>query len=74
MRLARQRAFCPFSQIDIARTAYSEAHVGRVYAFLIIEYKEGGRNLIVSRRKVLEEEAAGACRRAPAARLCPAPS
>jgi small subunit ribosomal protein S1 len=56
VRLARQRAFCPFSQIDTARTADPEAHVGRVYAFRIVEYKEGGRNLIVSRRKVLEEE------------------
>jgi small subunit ribosomal protein S1 len=56
VRLARQRAFCPFSQIDTARTADPESHVGRVYAFRIVEYKEGGRNLIVSRRKVLEEE------------------
>jgi len=56
VRLARQRAFCPFSQIDVARTADPESHVGRVYAFRIIEYKEGGRNLIISRRKVLEEE------------------
>jgi small subunit ribosomal protein S1 len=56
VRLARQRAFCPFSQIDTARTADPEAHVGRVYAFRIVEYKEGGRNLIISRRKVLEEE------------------
>jgi small subunit ribosomal protein S1 len=56
VRLARQRAFCPFSQIDIARTADPESHVGRVYAFRIIEYKEGGRNLIISRRRVLEEE------------------
>ena len=30
--------------------------IGRVYAFRIIEYKEGGRNLIVSRRALLEEE------------------
>jgi small subunit ribosomal protein S1 len=56
VRLARQRAFCPFSQIDIARTANPELHVGRVYAFRIVEYKENGRNLIVSRRRVLEEE------------------
>jgi len=56
VRLARQRAFCPFSQIDTARTADPEAHVNRVYAFRIIEYKDGGRNLIVSRRRVLEEE------------------
>jgi len=52
--IARQRAFCPFSQIDILRTDPS-AHEGKVYAFRIIEYKEGGRNLIVSRRALLEE-------------------
>ena len=55
VRIARQRAFCPFSQIDIGRTEPS-AHIGKVYAFRIIEYKEGGKNLIVSRRALLEEE------------------
>jgi small subunit ribosomal protein S1 len=55
VRIARQRAFCPFSQIDTARTDPS-AHEGRVYAFRIVEYKEGGRNLVVSRRALLEEE------------------
>ena len=55
VRIARQRAFCPFSQIDIVRTDPS-AHEGQVYAFRIIEYKEGGRNLVVSRRALLEEE------------------
>ena len=55
VRIARQRAFCPLSQIDIMRTDPS-AHEGQVYAFRIIEYKEGGRNLVVSRRALLEEE------------------
>ncbi len=55
VRIARQRAFCPFSQIDIVRTEPS-AHVGKVYAFRITEYKEGGKNLIVSRRALLEDE------------------
>jgi small subunit ribosomal protein S1 len=55
VRIGRQRAFCPFSQIDTIRTEPS-AHLGRVYAFRIIEYKEGGKNLIVSRRALLEEE------------------
>jgi small subunit ribosomal protein S1 len=55
VRIARQRAFCPFSQIDIVRTE-TAAHEGRVYAFRIIEYKEGGKNLVVSRRALLEEE------------------
>src|SRR5512132_3596310 len=55
VRIARQRAFCPFSQIDVARTEPA-AHIGKVYAFRIVEYKEGGRNLIVSRRALLEEQ------------------
>jgi small subunit ribosomal protein S1 len=56
VRIGRQRAFCPFSQIDIVRTTDPAQHVGRVFQFRIIEYKEGGRNLIVSRRALLEEE------------------
>jgi small subunit ribosomal protein S1 len=56
VRIGGQRAFCPFSQIDTVRTTDPAQHVGRVYAFRIIEYKQGGRNLIVSRRAVLEEE------------------
>ena len=56
VRIARERAFCPLSQIDIARTADPAVHEGQVYAFRIIEYKDGGKDLVVSRRKHLEEE------------------
>ena len=56
VRIARQRAFCPFSQIDVVRNTTPADHEGRVYAFRIIEYREGGKNLIVSRRALLEEE------------------
>jgi len=56
VRIARQRAFCPFSQIDTLRSTQPSDHEGRVYQFRIIEYKEGGRNLVVSRRALLEEE------------------
>src|SRR6185503_13224162 len=56
VRIARERAFCPLSQIDIARTADPAAHEGKTYAFRIIEYKDGGQTLVVSRRKQLEEE------------------
>jgi small subunit ribosomal protein S1 len=55
VRIARQRAFCPISQIDTVRTD-APAHEGRVYQFRIIEYKDGGRNLVVSRRALLEEQ------------------
>jgi small subunit ribosomal protein S1 len=54
VRIGRQRGFCPMSQIDSPRAAPS-AHEGRVYEFRIIEYKDGGRNLVVSRRALLEE-------------------
>ena len=54
VRIAGQRGFCPFSQIDTMRSDPS-AHEGRVYEFRIIEFKEGGRNLVVSRRALLEE-------------------
>ena len=56
VRIARQRAFCPFSQIDLVRNTTPADHEGHVYAFRIIEYREGGRNLIVSRRALLEAE------------------
>jgi small subunit ribosomal protein S1 len=54
--IARQRAFCPMSQIDLVRTADPAVHEGRVYTFRILEYHAGGRKFVVSRRAVLEEE------------------
>jgi len=56
VRIARQRGFCPISQIDTNRNTDPSVHEGRVYEFRIIEYKEGGKNLVVSRRVLLEEE------------------
>src|SRR5918994_1342344 len=56
VRIGRQRGFCPLSQIDIIRTTDPAVHDGQVYRFRIVEYKEGGRNLVVSRRALLEEE------------------
>jgi len=54
VRIARQRAFCPMSQIDTLRSEPA-AHIGRVYEFRIVEYGEGGRKFVVSRRALLEE-------------------
>ena len=56
VRLARERAFCPISQIDIVRTADPAVHEGQLYTFRIIEYKDGGKDIVVSRRKYLEEQ------------------
>ena len=56
VRIGGQRGFCPMSQIDTVRTAAPELRQGQVYAFRIIEFKEGGKDLVVSRRALLEEE------------------
>jgi len=50
------RAFCPLGQIDLAFCERPEEHVGARYPFRIMEIKEKGKNIIVSRRVLLEEE------------------
>ena len=54
--IAQQRAFCPGSQIDTVREIDPAVHVGRVYTFRVIEYRDDGRKFVVSRRALLEEE------------------
>jgi small subunit ribosomal protein S1 len=56
VRIGGLRAFCPFSQIDTLRNTDPAGHVGQVYEFRIIEFKDGGKNLVVSRRALLEEQ------------------
>ena len=56
VRIARERAFCPLSQIDTSRTTDVGSHEGKLYTFRVIEYKNGGRDIVLSRRKHLEEE------------------
>jgi small subunit ribosomal protein S1 len=54
------RAFCPFSQMDLRRVESEQDYVGRVLDFRVTRYAEGGRNIVVSRRTLLEEQAAKA--------------
>src|SRR5262245_17874629 len=56
VRIGGQRAFCPISQIDSGFTADPSVHVGKAYTFRIIESKEDGKDLVVSRRALLQEE------------------
>ncbi|HYS04414.1 MAG TPA: S1 RNA-binding domain-containing protein [Candidatus Dormibacteraeota bacterium] len=58
VRVGGQRAFCPISQIDTRFTADPSVHVGQGYTFRIIECKEDGKELVVSRRAFLQEEEA----------------
>src|SRR5499433_3934075 len=56
--VAGLRAFCPFSQMDVRRAESPEDYVGRVLEFRINRYGENGRNIVLSRRQLLEERAA----------------
>src|SRR3989454_1135627 len=60
--VAGLRAFCPLSQMDIRRVdaAAAEEYVGRVLEFRITTFSDNGRNLVLSRRRLLEERAAEA--------------
>jgi small subunit ribosomal protein S1 len=54
------RGFCPFSQIDLRRSDAPDEYVGRVLEFRVTTYADNGRNLVLSRRRLLEERAAEA--------------
>lgn len=48
-------AFCPYSQMDIKKIDDVTAYVGQKFEFAVIEYSENGRNVILSRRPLLEK-------------------
>ena len=50
------KCFCPVSQIDTRNPSDPKSMVNRSFLFKIIEYKEKGRNIIVSRTALLEEQ------------------
>src|SRR5207245_9774648 len=52
------RGFCRFSQMDLRRVEATEEYVGRVLEFRVTTFSDNGRNLVLSRRRLLEERAA----------------
>lgn len=57
VEVAGVRAFCPMSQADNTFVADPQQFVGRTLTFVITEFKEGGKRVVLSRRAVLEGEA-----------------
>ncbi|MBW2631701.1 MAG: 30S ribosomal protein S1 [Deltaproteobacteria bacterium] len=49
-------AFCPYSQMGLRRVEDSSEYVGKRMPFIITEYGENGRNVILSNRAILEAE------------------
>lgn len=56
VEVLKRRAFCPISQIDTSYVENPELYVGNTYQFMIKKLTEGGRNIVLSRRDLLEAE------------------
>ncbi len=56
IRIGDVRAFCPYSQMGYRQKDSAEAYTGKTLVFKILEYKENGRNILVSNRAILEDE------------------
>ncbi len=53
-------AFCPVSQIDVTYVEQPEEYVGNTYEFLITRIESRGKNIVVSRRDLLNRHIAEA--------------
>ncbi|MCA9640644.1 MAG: S1 RNA-binding domain-containing protein [Myxococcales bacterium] len=56
--IAGVRAFCPASQVELSFVQDLAPYVGQTLDFRILEIKDGGRSVIVSRRALLEADRA----------------
>ncbi|MHB8109151.1 MAG: S1 RNA-binding domain-containing protein [Syntrophorhabdaceae bacterium] len=57
IRVGKVRCFCPYSQMDLKGSRDAGTYIGETFPFKVLEYKERGRNIILSRRALLEKEA-----------------
>ena len=56
VEVVKRRAFCPISQMDVAYVEDPGTYVGQTFTFLIKRFEENGRNIVLSRREILEKE------------------
>ena len=56
VKVLGREAFCPYSQMDLRSGGVPDDYLGQRFLFRIAEYSERGRNIVLSRRQVLEEE------------------
>jgi small subunit ribosomal protein S1 len=54
--IANTRAFCPLGQMDIEFIEDPKLFIGRSLSFMVAKITEGGRNIVLNRRKLLEAE------------------
>jgi len=51
-----QKTFCPISQIEKNYCQSPEIHLDKTYTFLIMQYEEDGRNIVVGRKEILQAD------------------
>ena len=56
--ISGKRAFCPASQVDLQFVKDLETFVGQTHFFKVLEVRDNGRSIVVSRRALLEAERA----------------
>jgi len=56
VEVVKRRAFCPISQMDLAYVEDPEVYVGQTFSFIIKRFEERGRNIVLSRRDILQKE------------------
>jgi len=52
---AGTNGFCPYSQMDTRKIEDAQAFVGKKLDFIVIEYGDNGRKIVLSRRPLLEK-------------------
>ncbi len=55
VQVGGQRAFCPYSQISLFKQE-GAVYTGQKFPFRVMEYDPENRNIVVSRRAILEQE------------------
>ena len=66
VELGGTRAFCPMSQVDSRRIEEEDAKalIGQTLRFIVTDVREGGKNVVLSRRALLAQEASASATRA----------
>ena len=56
VKIGSTRAFCPYSQMGFKKKEEPSYYIGRTMSFIVTEYKNESRNVLVSNRKVGEAQ------------------
>jgi small subunit ribosomal protein S1 len=58
VEVMKRRAFCPLGQMELRPVDNPEAFIGKTFPFVLTKLEKGGRNIVLSRRVLLEAEQA----------------